>query len=605
MILRTRFLSLCVVLAAAGLAPLGCSDDAGAFGRGGAGGDGDGVGPTDLPSDQGPFACGGGGDGMGAALAPSGAHRLSSRQRRRTVRDTFEPLLGAEGAEAVVSAAFAAAPPPTESERYKRWDNDFGNTHAQSFFVVADALAKGATSPERYADFVKRAVALDPGGCASVEPDALSAVCQGQLVKNLGARFLRHAVPDDDAAAYAGELAGAPGAVGVANLVFRLLLAPRALFHLEIDERPVEGRTDVARLSSTSVANRLSYAFWNAPPDDRLRELADTTDLAEDEPFRAAVAYVTTHPRFADSAREFFSDWLRLEKVPTFDGAGTDLFEVYADGVTFDAALRGDLVNEVEELGSYVATQGGAFRDLFTTEVSFARHAEALKLYGVDRPAPANVTAESAVKLPPGTHPGILTRAAVLSTASGTKNPVVRGARLRRDVLCMPLELPPNLPAEALAPPAFDENATARQRFEKKTLAGSCGGCHRAINPLGDALANYSGLGRYETTEPAITEDGAYANKDLPVDATVDLASLLGPGARSSTPTELMTLLASRAETMQCFARAYAEYGLARAATDDDGCRLNRMFNRIQQGQSLKDVMTSLAMDPEFRLRRR
>ena len=132
MILRTRFVSLFVVLAAAGLAPLGCSDDSGTFGRGGgAGGDGDGQGQGDLPSDQGPFACGGGGDGMGAALAPSGAHRLSSRQLRRTVRDTFEPFLGAEGAEAVVSAAFAVTPPPAESERYKRWDNDFGNTRAE------------------------------------------------------------------------------------------------------------------------------------------------------------------------------------------------------------------------------------------------------------------------------------------------------------------------------------------------------------------------------------------------------------------------------------------------------------------------------------------
>lgn len=585
------------VLALFAAAPLACSKDGASF-------DADDVtgGGGDRPDDQGPFACDGPSPEDG--VAPSFAHRLTRRQLERTLRDVLGTFLDEAVVAPMVASAFEASPPPAETERYKRWDNDLSVVHAQSYFNLADTIAKAVASEEHRAAFANAAVALDAGPCTSFDANAPSPECQRQIVRNVGARFLRHPLAEDEVDAYAQELSSGSAATALGNLVFRMLLAPRSLFQMEIDEQPIEGRDDVVRLSSTAIVNRLSFTFWNAPPDEHLRGLATSSDLSADEPFAAALDYVLDHPRFEDSNREFFADWLRLDHVPAFEATESEMFQRYAGGVRFDGALREELLREVEELGNFVSARGGTFRDLFTTEVSFARGAEMMKLYGAEAPAPAVVTPENAVKLPPGTHPGIFTRAAVLATASGTKNPVLRGVRVRRDVLCMPLALPPNLPAEALAPPPFDESLTARERFARKTSSGTCGGCHSTMNPFGDALSNYSGVGRFELAEPAIREDGSYAGKQLSVDARADLSALLGPGAEATNPAQYMELLAERAEAMQCFSKAYAEYQLSRATADGDGCRLNRMFNRIKDGQSLKSVMRSLAMDREFRLRR-
>ncbi len=567
-----------------------------------------GAGPGKPPplTEEAPFTC----VESASAPEPSFAHRLSRRQLERTLNDVFARFLGEAKAGPLVSAALAATALPADADRYKRWTNELSSAHAQGFFELADALAKGAASSANYAAFTTAAWNLRKGSCAALNTTAPSAECQKQLIRNLGLRFLRRPLVEggagDEVEAYRQEYAAGDAPTALGNVVFRMLLAPGSLFRLEVNEQPVPGQPELLALSSHAVANRLSYAFWNAPPDEALLALAESADLSTDEGFAAALAQVMgREDRFEDSTQEFFGDWLHLDKVPQFQSNDPATFALYAGNVRYDSALRDEMVREVRELGSYVTRSGGTLKDLFTTEVSFARGAELMKLYGVTTPAPAQVTPANAVLTPPGTRPGLLTRAALLVTGAGNKNPVLRGNHLRQDILCLPTPPPPgNLPPDALAAPAFNVDLTARERYAQKTSVQPCAGCHSLLNPPGFALSNYNGLGRYETTEPAFNQDGSYAGKQLQVNASADLSASLGAGAVVSGPVELAALVAERPEARQCLTQEYARYFLARELTDKDGCRLNRLNTVLREGKPLREFMQSLAREKEFRLRR-
>jgi hypothetical protein len=544
-----------------------------------------------------PFSC-----DAAAPPAPTVTHRLTMRQLQRTLGDELGRFVGADPAAALVGSAWSSAGLPADTERYERWSNDFSSAHAQAVFVLADALAKGVA--QSAPKFTASAIAFAPGACATF--DATSAVCQSQLIRNVGLRLLRRPLAATEVDDYRLEYSGGLDATtALSNLVFRMLLAPGSLFQLEVNEDAVPGRSDQLMLSSYALANRLSYAFWNAPPDEMLLQLASSGSLQDDAAFARALQYVVSqNDRFVGSTDEFFDDWLRLDKVPVFQSNAPATFALYAGDLTYDSNLRADMQREVRELGSFITRESSPLDELFTSEVSFARSPGLMKLYGVSTPAATVVTGASAVKLPQGQRPGLLTRAAMLVTAAGNKNPVLRGVRVLTDVLCMAPPPPPaNLPAGTFAVPPYDESLTARERYAVKTSVQPCLSCHQRINLPGYGLSNYNGLARFETTEPAFKADGSYAGTQLPVDATVDLSALFGAGVNVETPVDLGQLLAARRETRACFTQQYGRFFLGRELSGSDGCALAAFYGALVERRPLREAMQVLASQPAFRIK--
>ena len=565
----------------------------------------------DVPVDTPPYACNSPNDLVGN-LAQSHARRISSRQLQLTLIDLFGRFLGTTTSTTIVNTAWSASSIPRDTApRYKRWDNSISSTHAQGYFSLADLVSKSVTSSTHYSNFFTAAINLNKGACTTLNTGTPSVDCQKQLIRNLGLRFLRRPLSEvanaDEVEDYRREFtSGSTGATAVGNLVFRMLLAPHFLMHLENNESTYQSTPNVLTLSSYSIANRLSYAFWNMPPDETLLNMAQTSNLSQDAAFNTALTHVMgKSANFQDSAKEFFNEWLKLDEVPRFQTTASPAFTLFAGNANYSSTMRTEIINEAEELGAYIATSGGTFKDIFTTEVSFAR-GELMKVYGVTQAAPTLVTPANAVRLPAGQNPGILTRLAFTATSStGNKNPVLRGARARRDILCMKTDPPPpTLPADALHPPPYDVNLTARERYTVKTSPASCISCHAGMNPLGFALSNYNGLGRFELTEPAFNADGTYASRQLNIDATADLGQVFGGNAFAQSPAQFTALISERREAKTCFTQEYAKYFLNREPTESEGCRLNKMYTHIIQSKSLNEFMRSLALDPDFRLRK-
>lgn len=556
-----------------------------------------------------PFACTAPNDIEGN-LVESHARRLTTRQIRNTVSDLVGRLLGANAATAIVNAALASNSLPVDSApRYKRFDNNFSSNHAQSYFHFADNIAKAISSTTYFGAFFTAAINLNKGNCPTLSTTSPSVECQTELIRNLGLRFLRRPLMEttalNEVEDYRREFASTSSATALGNLVFRMLLAPHFLFHLETNELAYPGHNDILKLSSISVANRLSYTFWNAPPDETLLNMAQTSDLSADAGFQSALNYVTGKTSFQDSVKEFFNDWLNLDHVPHFQSNNPAAFALFSGNAVYNEVLRSEIVNEAQELGSHVATSGGTFKDIFTTQISFAR-GELMKVYGTTQAAPTQITSSNAVMLPSGRHPGILTRLAwTVTSAAGNKNPVMRGARIRKEILCMvTAPPPPTLPPDSLVTPPFDSSLTVRERYHIKTSVSACSSCHSVMNPLGFALSNFNGLGRFELQEPAFNADGSYANKQLSVDASADLSPILGSGAVVSNPVQFASVIADRQETKTCFTQEFAKYFLGRDPATGEGCRMNKMYSNIIQSKSLKEFMRSLALDPDFRLRK-
>lgn len=557
---------------------------------------------------DGPYACSS--DDPQSNIVSNHGKRLSARQYRNTVSDLVSRFLGASEALAFTSQILTVTTQPQDSTRYKRWDNSSSGQHFKHYFEVANAFAQKAETDLAFRDLlVKKFVSFDPGSCTAVDANNLSDACKQQFVRNFGLRTfrrpLRETATENEFAAFMSEFSGVSSAVGTGQVVFRAMMSPTFLSHLEEVDSPTSNPV-IFKLSSYGIINRLSYTFWNSMPDEQLLTLAKTRDLSVLSEYQVALDHVFANSRLASSVKEFFSDWLQLDHLPNLDST-SKAGAVHSAGYTIDNSVRDQMVSEVQDLGVFIAETGGTFPDLFTTDISFAKTPELKQLYGVTENQQLPMTLQNAVRLPAGTRSGLLTRAALLlhGKGDGTANPIVRGVRVRHEILCLPDGNPPDNFAEVAAAAPIHQSMTLRQRTESQTSGAACITCHSKINPIGFALGNYNGFGIYKTTEPLFDAQGNFTNQTATIDPKVDLSAVIGPGAYADNPIQFSETIAERPETRKCFSEHFSKFVLARSPNYvKDGCRLNRLYEAASSNTSLKNLMQALALDPEFRLRK-
>ena len=77
--------------------------------------------------------------------------------------------------------------------------------------------------------------------------------------------------------------------------------------------------------------------------------------------------------------------------------------------------------------------------------------------------------------------------------------PTIRGKWVLQQILgTPPPPPPPNVPS--LKDDATRKNLTMRERMELHRANPTCAACHRMMDPLGFALENFDGLGRWRDT---------------------------------------------------------------------------------------------------------
>jgi hypothetical protein len=279
-----------------------------------------------------------------------------------------------------------------------------------------------------------------------------------------------------------------------------MLVSPEFLFRIERDPANVAAGAPYA-LGDRELASRLSFFLWSSIPDDELLSAAERGKLKDPAVLAQQVKRMLADPRSSALVTNFAGQWLYLRNMRTHapDPAA------FPD---FDDNLREAFQQETELFIEANLREDLSLIDLLTANFTFlnerlARHYGVPGIYG---------SHFRRVTFADNSRGGLLGQGSVLTVTSypTRTSPVLRGKWLLENILgTPPPPPPPNVPAlkdtgESGKP------ASVRERMELHRKNPVCASCHARMDPLGFALDNFDGIGRWRTADEG----------DTPIDAS-------------------------------------------------------------------------------------
>jgi hypothetical protein len=396
----------------------------------------------------------------------------------------------------------------------------------------------------------------------------------GRFASQLAKRAWRRPATDEELAALVSTGTTAAAALGdyhqgLELVIAAILQSPSFLFRVELGNN--------GDLDAYELATRLSYFLWNSTPDDELLAAADGGALLTEEGLRDQAERLLASPRARVGLRAFFSDVYVLQDLDHLD-KDPDLFPHFNSDL--GALAREETLRNLEAL---VFDEQGDFRDLFVREKTFVDRRLAA-LYGVRAPS---ATGFGQVVLPPeGGRRGLLGQVSVLALHA---HPVSSSATLRgkfvREVLLCSVIPPPPVGVNTALPEPTGTALTLRDRVGEHLTSPNCRGCHLLMDPIGLALENFDGVGRWRDTD-----NGAR------IDASADLDGVAIADAWS-----LGQVLHDNPAVPQCLVRNIYRYATG-VTEPESGDALAGLAERFAARQfRVAPMMVDVIMSPAFR----
>ncbi len=304
-----------------------------------------------------------------------------------------------------------------------------------------------------------------------------------------------------------------------------ILLSPKFLY---FEEPP-------GPLNANTLATRMSFFLWGAPPDEELRRLADSGKLLDPAVLHAQIDRMLLHGNAKRFIRNFTDQWLKLGEI---DATNPDE-KLYGE---FDDLLKSAMVEETQMFFWDLIQRDLSVRNIVDSNYTFVNNRLA-KHYGIP---PLPNPGMQVVALKPEYHRGgILTQGSVLKvTANGTTtSPIIRGVWLLEKIIGQKVPPPPaSVPA---IEPDIRGAKTIRDQLDKHRSQESCATCHVKIDPPGFALENYDVIGGWRENYRAVNAKGTLVQGPK-VDASYQF-----PGGQSVKDTnELKQMLLKRPDLL-------------------------------------------------------
>jgi hypothetical protein len=316
--------------------------------------------------------------------------------------------------------------------------------------------------------------------------------CAKTILTTLAPRAYRRPVTDTDIEPllrfYHDGRADGGFEAGIELALQRMLVSPQFLVRVERD--PARMAPNAAyRISDLELASRLSFFLWSSIPDDQLLDLAARGKLKDRQIFEQQVRRMLVDPRSKALVSNFAGQWLQLRNLK----ASLPNDHVFPD---FNDDLRQGFRQETELFVDSVMRENRSVLELLTADYTFvngrlARHYGIPEVYG---------SHFRRVTLPDASRRGLLGHGSILTVTSrpNRTSPVVRGKWILENILGTP---PPDPPANV---PALNENEegskrllSVRERLAEHRRNAVCASCHAMIDPLGFALENFDGTGKW------------------------------------------------------------------------------------------------------------
>jgi cytochrome c553 len=370
---------------------------------------------------------------------------------------------------------------------------------------------------------------------------------------------------------------------GVRLMLKAVLVSPHFLMRLEQD-RASAGSRGAYPVSDHELAVRLSYFLWATMPDETLAKLADEKKLSAPGVLEQQVKRMLADHKARSLTDNFGVPWLQLRKI-WHARPSQEFFPA------FTGSLRGAMWGEAVTFFDHLRIDNRSVLDLLDADYTYvneelARHYD---LAGVKGPEVRKVA------LKPGDRRGgLLGMAGVLTMTSHTSrtSPTMRGKWVLDVIFGAP---PPPPPPDAGMLKEEKQKGKAPRTFRELMAAhaiqASCAGCHRKMDPLGYALDNFDGIGRW---------------RDKQGDQPLDTTGVLPSGERLSGPAELKQIILKR---KGLFARNMVEqmlvYALGRELLPSDEQTTREVTGELQKnGYRFTALVQSIVRSHPFRYRR-
>jgi hypothetical protein len=421
-----------------------------------------------------------------------------------------------------------------------------------------------------------------------------------EILKYVATRAYRRPVTDGELARLtrlvdATEAKGAKWEAGMQLALQAILVSPKFLFRVELDDRP--DAAEAHPLSEHQLASRLSYFLWSTMPDEELLALAGKGQLAAS--LDKQVGRMLRDPRSRALVENFAVQWLQIRRVHTISPDGT-LFP------SFSNRLRDDMLQETELFVESVFREDRSILDLVAADYTFlnerlARHYGIADTMGnkagqkATKPGGQPIRGDGFVRvqLQGGERGGLITQASVLTVTSNPTrtSPVKRGRWVLEQILGTPPPPPPPNVPELNEAAAAVQAGPLRQRMEQHRANPNCANCHKTMDSIGFALENYNAIGAWRT------KDGSF---------DIDPEGVFADGTSFKGFPDLRKILVARKDQFsRCLVEKLLIYGLGRGIEPEDERAVDRIQTALARDQyKFSTLVVEIVKSDPFRLRR-
>jgi hypothetical protein len=347
----------------------------------------------------------------------------------------------------------------------------------------------------------------------------------------------------------------------------------------------VRGAGGAQVLDGYSRAAQLSFFLWNSGPDLLLLEAAEKGALDTPRGLAREVERMMASPRLEAGVRAFFIDNFGFDKIATLTKDAA-IFPEFSAQVAEDAQEQ-----TLRTIIEVVLRQNGDYRDIFTTRKTFLTQ-QLGSIYRVpvasDSPNGAPDTWQAFEFPADDLRAGILTHISftALHSPAGRGSATLRGKAMREVMLCQPVPPPPgDVPFNLINDTSNPRYRTARQRLAAHATDAVCSGCHKITDPIGLALENFDGQGKFRAAE----------NREA-IDPSGALDGVTYADARG-----LAQAVHDNPAAPRCLVDRLSAYALGRPAAPGEKPWIARLHdNFARSSYRLPDVMRVIATSPEF-----
>jgi len=408
--------------------------------------------------------------------------------------------------------------------------------------------------------------------------------CAEKILTNIAHHAYRRPVTADDVppllALYKQGAEAGGFEQGVRLALQKILVSPSFLFRVELD--PADATPgSVRQVSDIELASRLSFFLWSSIPDDELLTAAENGKLRDPSVLEGQVRRMLGDSRSQALVQNFAGQWLFMRNIPAVQPDP-------AAFPTWDENLRQAMQKETELWLESQMREDRSVVDLLTTDYTFVneRLAEHYGIKGIWGNEFRRITIQDPRRR------GLLGQASIMAVTSYPNRtaPTVRGKWVLEQLLgTPPPPPPPNVPF--LKEDAAHGKLSMRQRMEEHRTAPQCAVCHKMMDPIGFALENLDGIGKWrdlggdEGTEP------------------IDATGVLPDGTTFDGPAGLQAVLVKRQDLfVENFVERLLTYAIGRGVEDYDRPVIRRIAREAAPGDKWSSIILGIIKSKPFQM---